>query len=232
MFAARAVATVDVSEARRWPRLGLGLEVRGEAEGASFDLRLTDDARLLVLELAGRAPGRGRPIRAELHLAPVSLGSDGVELLRLLPGWADAEASGSLAALGSLEWREGVLSGSVDVALRDLDLSSSLAHIELANGVVRIEGPSPLSIPPGQLVSAARLDFGLELLDGLVRFAVSPEGALTLDESEWTLAGGRAVEDGVHPSGSPPLHPRRRRANRPPRRSPVDRPALPALEGA
>jgi hypothetical protein len=197
---------LDVSDARRLPRLGLGLEARSEGGGTSFSLRLSDDARLLVLDLSGRVPGRGRPVRAELHLEPVSLGSDGVELLRLLPAFADAEASGSLAALGSLEWGEGALSGSIDVALRDLDLASSLAHVELANGVVRIEGPSPFSIPPGQLVSAARLDFGLELLDGLARFAVSPDGALALEESDWKLAGGRAVARGsLDPEAEAPL---------------------------
>jgi hypothetical protein len=197
---------LDVSDAGRLPRLGLGLEARRVAGGTSFTIVLSDDARSLVLDLAGRAPGGGRPVRAELHLEPVSLGSDGVELLRLLPGFADAEASGSLAALGSLEWGEGVLSGSVDLALRDLDLSSSIAHIELANGVVRIEGPPPIFVPPDQLVSAARLDFGLELLDGLVSFAVSPDGALTLEESEWTLAGGRAVVRGsLDPEAEAPL---------------------------
>jgi hypothetical protein len=197
---------LDVSDARRLPRLGLGLEARREAGGTAFALRLSDDARLLVLDLAGHVPGRGRPARAELHLEPVSFGSDGVELLRLLPAFADAEASGSLAAFGSLEWGEGALSGSVDVALRDLDLSSSVAHVELANGVVRIEGPSPFSVPPGQLVSAARLDFGLELLDGLARFAVRPDGVLVLEESEWTLAGGRALVHGsLAPEAEAPL---------------------------
>jgi hypothetical protein len=196
----------DVSDERRFPRLRLGLEAHGEAEGVSFAIVLSDDARLLVLELAGRVPGPGGPVRAELSLEPVSVGSDGVELLRLLPAFAEAEASGSLAALGSLEWAESTLSGSVDVALRDLDLSSSVAHVELANGVVRIEGPEPILIPPGQLVSMARLDLGLELRDGVARFAVSPEGELMLEESEWTLAGGRAaIRGSLDPEAETPL---------------------------
>jgi hypothetical protein len=202
---ARVEEILDVSEGRGLPRLGLDLEARREAGGVAFALRLSDDSRLFVLRLGGRT-SVGEPLRAELQLEPVSLSHEGVELLRLLPGLGDVEGSGTLAALGSLEWGEGGLAGSVDLALRDLDLASSLAQVELANGVVRLEGPSPLSIPPGQLLSVARLDLGLELFDGIARFGVSPEGAVSVEESEWLFAGGDAMARGsLDPEAGAPL---------------------------
>lgn len=197
---------LDLSETLRLPRLGLALELSPEAGGTSFRAFLGDDARRLALQLAGRAGGVGQPLRAELSLQPVSLGRDGVELLRLLPGLEDAEAMGTLAALGSLVWGKRGLSGSADVALRDVTFTSSRASVERANGVVRLEGPSPLSAPPGQLLSVARLDFGVELLDGLARFGLAPDGAFVIEPSAWTLAGGEAVARGsLEPEVADPL---------------------------
>ena len=58
------------------------------------------------------------------------------------------------------------------------------------NGVVRVAGPADWRIPSGQLVSMARVDFGLELTDGLVKFGVDRAGVLSLASAEWQFAGG------------------------------------------
>jgi len=58
------------------------------------------------------------------------------------------------------------------------------------NAALRLEGPWPLSTPPDQLVYMQRIDFGLELTDGLVHFRLRPDGVLDLAEARWSFAGG------------------------------------------
>ena len=53
------------------------------------------------------------------------------------------------------------------------------ANLERVNAAIHIDGPSPVSTPPGQLLSMARLDFGLELTDGLIAFRLRPGASRT-----------------------------------------------------
>ncbi|MEN8181804.1 MAG: YdbH domain-containing protein [Myxococcota bacterium] len=187
---------LDVASPARLPRLSwVGRAERGEG-GTRFEATLADDSRRLVLELSGLDPESG-PGRAELRLHPLSLGPDGAELLRLLPGLGDAEASGTLAAQGSFGWGAAGFEGGVDLALREVDLASEWAFLERANAVLRLEGLSPPALPPGQLLSSARFDFGFELADGWVRFAALPEAGLVIEEGEWSFAGGTAAAAGA-----------------------------------
>jgi hypothetical protein len=84
----------------------------------------------------------------------------------------------------------------VDVGLRELALSAQSYQVERLNGVVRIAGPIRSRIPAGQLVSMGRVDFGLELTDGLVTFGVDPAGVVALESAEWRFAGGRVRTSG------------------------------------
>ncbi len=186
----------DLLETRRLPRLRLTLDARRQRSGTGFELRLQDDARRLGLEIVGRVATDG-PARAELRLEPVSLDAEGIELLRALPPLADSTASGTLAALGSGVWGSDGPEGHLELALRDVGLASRHAHVELASGVVRLEGPMPLTAPPDQLLSMARLDMGLELLDGFARFGLDAERGPVVDGSRFSFAGGWAEARGA-----------------------------------
>ena len=60
----------------------------------------------------------------------------------------------------------------------------------MANGLIEIRWASPAFTPPGQLVSIALLDIGLELTAGLIEFQLRPDGLLELQQAEWQWAGG------------------------------------------
>ena len=59
------------------------------------------------------------------------------------------------------------------------------------NGTLRVEGPSPFSTPPGQLVSIGRIGFGLDLTNGLVAGQLRPDGVVAIEKAEWQTLGGR-----------------------------------------
>jgi len=182
-----------------------------EAEGSAPVLELAavlaDAPGALVIELRGRheiESGRGR---ARVRLRPLRLTRDGggdggsASLRRLAPGLAEtvvAEA-GTLEATGEVRWGGGTLRGGLDVAARGVALVTPYARVRGLAADVRVEGPEPLSTPPGQTVSVARVDPGLPLEQGRARFQLLPEGLLVLESAVVHLAGGRLRTSGrVH----------------------------------
>ena len=62
----------------------------------------------------------------------------------------------------------------IDIAVRDLSVTSEQGNVENLNAAVRVDGPWPLSTPKKQLLSMALVDFGLQLQNGLIAFQLSP----------------------------------------------------------
>jgi hypothetical protein len=71
------------------------------------------------------------------------------------------------------------------------------------NAAIRIDGPSPYSSPPHQLLSMARIDFGLGLTNGLVALRLLSDGRIDIESAEWSLAGGKIRTRGVVDPGTP-----------------------------
>ena len=173
------------------PDAALELRFAPGPGGLALDGTLRDLGGRLAAHLRGThdpATGQGS---GQLHLDPLRLGKDAVRLRELLPGLAALPAvDGTLEAHGELRWEGAQADGHLDVALRDLKLRAAAWQIERLNGVIRIAGPSDWRIPSGQLVSMARVDFGLELTHGLVKFGVDRAGVVSLASAEWRFAGG------------------------------------------
>jgi hypothetical protein len=161
-------------------RLGIDGVIRAEAAGAMARFEGAHD-----LEAGGGRLG----VRVE----PLRFGEKGPRLRDLLPGWTSAvrPVAGAVDARGELLWGARGPEGFAELGLRDLTLEAHGARIEGVNAAVRIEGPWPLHTPRGQLLSMARVDLGLELRNGLVRFALRRDGAIEVEQAEWTFAGGR-----------------------------------------
>jgi len=165
---------------------------------------LADAPGTLVVELHGRHAidsGRGR---ARVRLRPLRLTregagrSGGASLRRLAPGLQGAVVAqaGSVEATGEVRWDRGALEGGVDVVARDLALVTAYARVQDLDADVRVEGPEPLTTPPGQTLSVARIDPGLPLEQGRARFQLLPEGVLVVESAVARLAGGRLRTSG------------------------------------
>lgn len=180
------------------PPLDLELRFAPDGEELAFEGALRGPRRRLVLEFDGRHGWADASGRARLRLVPLRFGAGQPrppDILPALAGWVPA-ASGSLEARGELSWSGAELEGFVDLGLRDLTLETGAGVVERVNAAVRIEGPWPPRVPPGQLVSMARVDFGLELTDGLVRYALEPDGVVALESARWSFAGGTVTTSG------------------------------------
>jgi hypothetical protein len=192
-------AIEDVARPERLPRLALRAELGPAGGGRSaFRATLSDDGRTLAAEASGLLGG-GAPASARLRLEPVPLGPGGLELASLVPPLAGllAGATGTIEARASLGSGGSGEPAGLELALHDLSLAGEPVQVERANGVVRLEGLVPPATPPEQLLALGRLDLGLELGDGLVSFALSPEQGFVLEEAEWSFAGGVAQAVGA-----------------------------------
>jgi len=178
-------------------------------DGRVLDLEvvLADAPGALVVELHGRHGIESGEGRARVRLRPLHLARDGTEgadrgagalLRRLAPGLAGgvvAEA-GSVEATGQVRWEGGALAAGVDVVARNLVLVTAYARVQDLDADVRVEGPEPLTTPPGQTLSVARVDPGLPLEQGRARFQLLPEGVLVVESAVARLAGGRLRTSG------------------------------------
>jgi hypothetical protein len=186
---------LDLARPERFAPLSLHGELRAEDGALGFDLTLGDGASLSV-GAKGRHDPRSGAGAASVRLAPLAFEGEGLQPVALLPILGDRirDASGAIEAVGDFSWREGAARGALDVALRDLSGSAELADVERANAALRVAWP--LSTPPRQLLSLARLDCGLELTDGLVEFELRPDGVLVVPSATFEFAGGRVSTAG------------------------------------
>jgi hypothetical protein len=136
------------------------------------------------------AAGSGR---AGVRLEPLRFAERGLQPGDLLPGLTAFvhSVAGEVDARGELGWGAGAAKSSADLGLRDLSFEIGGARFERVNTALRVEGPWPPRTPRGQLVSIARVDLGLELTDGLVRFELGRDGAIEVEQAEWSFAGGK-----------------------------------------
>ncbi len=187
---------LDLARPERFAPLALRGALRAESEALGFDLTLAGADGALAVDAQGRHDPRNGAGEARVRVAPVVFQPEGLQPATLLPILGDriAEATGTLEALGELAWQGGAAQGSLDLALRELSLSSELADVERVNAAIQLGWP--LSTPPAQILSLARLDCGLELTDGLVEFELRPGGVLALSSAALHLAGGR-----IHTAG-------------------------------
>jgi hypothetical protein len=184
---------VDPGAPARLAELALAGEFAAAASDVDFDVTLTNPGREFVLTARGShdaATGRGE---AHVAMEPLVFAADGLQPAALSPalGALVELASGSVEVRGEVAWGgEEAIRGGLDLALRDLSVSSELGNVERLNAAIHVDRPWPPSTPPKQLVSMARVDFGLALTNGLVEFQIRRDGIVDIASAEWSLAGG------------------------------------------
>jgi hypothetical protein len=189
----------DLQRPARVEPLGLRGSFEIRDSGVAFQLELADPGEHLVLEARGSADPSAPGARAELRLHPMVWEAEGLQPAAIFPfleGWIEG-AQGSVEAAGEVAWDGEQSTSAIDLALRELGFATGAAKVSGVNGVIEIGGAFSPVTPPGQLVSIARLDLGLELTDGLIAFQLLPEGLLALQQAEWHWAGGVVRTAGV-----------------------------------
>jgi hypothetical protein len=164
------------------------------------------DTRIAV-DVRGTAAGEGLVLKAkvqqdtvrdtgsaDIDLQPVAFVSGGLQPWRLFPPVSRGivQAEGSVAASGRVGWGKAT-TAKVDLALKDLTLTTPQVTLGHLNGVVTIDGVDPLSTPPGQEIAIGEVNLGVPLTDGVLAFQLLPDNKLKIDRARLTLAGGEVA---------------------------------------
>lgn len=129
---------------------------------------------------------------ATLDLASTELGPGGADLATLLPG-IGRTITGLAGTLGlhiEADWSRRPLAGRGAITVQGLQLNAAGYAIEGLDGSVRIAALSPLTTEPDQHVTMKRLNVGVPLEDGDLRFALNHRNMLDIADAHWRVAGG------------------------------------------
>jgi hypothetical protein len=180
------------------PPVSLDAHVEPAGTGLGFEIELCHLDAGVALHARGRHDLADATGDARVQLEPLRFEAEGLQprqILSPLAKWI-ASATGTLASSAALAWGPGGLEGGVDLAFQHMDLALPLVTIRDLNGALHLDGPAPLSAPAGQLFSMARLDFGLELANGVISYGLDPDLTLRIERAEWEFAGGRILTAG------------------------------------
>jgi hypothetical protein len=95
---------------------------------------------------------------------------------------------------GSAEWNADRIRGAVEVGVSDFSATAAFATLENINATFELNETG--ATLPNQILSVGRLDFGLELTDGLIRYRVKPGWNVEIESTSWTFAGGELTTVG------------------------------------
>jgi hypothetical protein len=200
LHATLAVARArDLATPARVTPLALEAELSGPFERLALDASAVSSEGGVRFGFAGvLEPAAGRADLA-LRLRETELGPER-RPARIFPALEGVvlRARGHVGAEGRLRFAEGALEASVTLAFRGLDLRTPYATLRQLDGAVELRGPAPLTTPPGQLVSLARIEGALPLTSGVIAFQLAPD-ALVIERASWALAGGRLTASGRLP---------------------------------
>jgi hypothetical protein len=176
------------------------VETTPDAAGVDFDLRASEPGGDFAFSLRGRHDRETGIGEARIDGEPFEFAAGGLQPGRVSPllDAAIKSASGTLDLEGVLAWsRDSPLRAEVELVAHDLDIETDQGDFERVNTAIRLDGPSPWSTPPGQLISIARVDIGLELTNGVAALRLLPDGRIDLESAEWSLADGTIRTRGV-----------------------------------
>jgi hypothetical protein len=186
----------DTQQVARFPKLAMNAQFEPRDDGIDFEMELANPDRDFVIEIDGVQKLSDAAGRARLHLHAIDFNPGQLQPSSLFPILSDllTEASGSIEMKGSVEWNADGIRGTVEVAATDVSATSELATVEHLNALIELNETGATLLD--QTVSIGRLDFGLELTDGLIRYRVKPGGIIAIKSAFWKFAGGELTTAG------------------------------------
>ena len=104
--------------------------------------------------------------------------------------------TGSIGGFVRARWNEGGLATEGQFDLNNLSMATGgLGPIEGISGQVRVTDFMEMTTPPGQTVRIAKLNPGVAMENGVIRFQMLPGHQLKVEQASWPLANGHLLVD-------------------------------------
>ncbi|WP_121118038.1 intermembrane phospholipid transport protein YdbH family protein [Croceibacterium ferulae] len=104
-----------------------------------------------------------------------------------------ADVAGDVTGDGLIEWNETGVSSTGTFTTDDLDLAAAFGPVTGASGTIAFADLLGLTTAPDQVLRIATVNPGIEVVDGVIRYALRNGEALTVHEGQWPFFGGRLV---------------------------------------
>ena len=131
---------------------------------------------------AGRAQARARNLTFSPALQPYEVSETLRGVVDNVAGPIDADFNARWATDFAVDAR---------VDLKSLNLATAaLGPTEAIVGEIKFNDFLTLSTPPGQIIHAGRINPGVPVEDGIVRFQMLPDLNLKIEDARWPFAGG------------------------------------------
>ncbi len=141
------------------------------------------DARHDIARGVGEADVTTRDLTFDARLQPYMLS----ELAR----GAAENVRGPAIGQAHIEWTPTTLTARGRATLNNVSLASAtLPVIEGVSGDVVFDDLFTIHTPPGQTLTIARLNPGIAVSNGVVRFQLLGDGRVSLEDARWPFAGG------------------------------------------
>lgn len=102
-----------------------------------------------------------------------------------------ANASGTVTGSGRIDWSADQVTSTGTFSSNGLDFAAAFGPVRGARGTVRFSDLIGLTTEPGQRISLAAVDPGIEVLDGEVAFQLRGGQLLAVEGGSWPFLGGR-----------------------------------------
>jgi hypothetical protein len=186
----------DTQQAARFPKLALDARFEMRDGSIDFENEFANPNRELVIEINGTHNLSDSTGRAELRLHAIDFDPGQLQPATLFPFLADllTDASGSVDLLGSIGWNADGVHGKAEVGVRDISATAALATFAHMNGVIELDATG--ATLPNQTLWIDRVNFGLELTDGLIQIRMKSLEITAIESASWKFAGGELATAG------------------------------------
>ena len=114
------------------------------------------------------------------------------QLTRLSEG-VIALVNGEVRGQGRIDWSGEKVSSTGEFTTDNMDLAAAFGPVSGLRGTVRFTDLLGLETAPGQTISIASLNPGIEVLNGNVRYQLLPGQLVKIEEGRWPFMGGTLI---------------------------------------
>jgi len=101
-----------------------------------------------------------------------------------------ANVFGTINGAGVIDWTPGTVTSSGDFATQGMDLAAAFGPVQGLSTKVHFTDLIGLVSAPGQEVRLASVNPGIEVRDGVIRYALLPDQRVAIESGQWLFAGG------------------------------------------
>ncbi|QPQ55285.1 YdbH domain-containing protein [Allosphingosinicella flava] len=186
----------DNPEPRFYPLIGRDFHLTLEGDRIDATASLFDPESNVHITNATIAhnldSGRGT---AALDVPGIRFRLDGYQpedLTRLTLGVV-ALVDGTLKGRGDIRWGPEGTTSDGTFSLEDMDLAASFGPVQGLNTTMRFTDLLGLVTAPSQLATVERIQAGIDVFDGRIRYQVLPDLRVKVEEGRWPFAGGELI---------------------------------------